>query len=156
MEIEKVIYELSKEQYETFIIPFNLFDTMKKEKEIVIGKQYPRLKDSDKRGKLAFSELLKKLKLNKDVFNILKYETNYQYNDNNFNIILKRTNLNLKNYFSSSKETIIYDKKSFTSLEFEIKRDKVLKLIKDLDIKYLSQINIDINQLIIKNIQSKV
>lgn len=154
MEIEKVIYELSKEQYETFIIPFNLFDTMKKEKQIILGKQYPRLKDSDKRGKLAFAELLKKLKLNKDVFNILRYEEEYEYDDNNFNIILKRTNLNLKNYFSSSKENIIY--KENKVLEFEIKRDKVLKLIKDLDIKYLSQINIDINQLIIKNIQSKV
>ena len=156
MEIQKVIYELTKEQYETFIIPFNLFDTMKKEKEIVLGKQYPRLKHSDKRGKLAFSELLKKLKLNKDVFNILKYEDKYEYDDNKFNIILKRTNLNLKNYFGSSKEIIVYNTKSWTSEEFELKRDKVLKLIKDLDIKYLSQINIDINHLIIKNIQSKV
>tara|TARA_R110002072_G_scaffold6279_7_gene37338 strand:- start:489 stop:941 length:453 start_codon:yes stop_codon:yes gene_type:complete len=147
MEIEKVIYELSKEQYETFIIPFNLFDTMKKEKEIVIGKQYPRLKDSDKRGKLAFAELLKKLKLNKDVFNILKYETNYQYNDNNFNIILKRTNLNLKNYFSSSKENIICKKKELTVDE------KLNDLIKNLSNEELVNINIKINQLIIMNIQ---
>ena len=72
---------------------------MKKEKQIILGKQYPRLKDSDKRGKLAFAELLKKLKLNKDVFNFLRYEEEYEYDDNNFNIILIITNLNLKNYF---------------------------------------------------------
>lgn len=151
MEIEKVIYKLSKEDYENYIIPLNLFNVMKTEKQIILGKQYPRLRETDKRGKLAFFELTKKIKLNHKIFNILKKEE-YEFNDDIFEIYLKKENnkeLDQLLIYDLNKK-VIYKKKELTVDE------KLNDLIKNLSNEELVNINIKINQLIIKNIQSKV
>jgi hypothetical protein len=149
MEIEKVIYKLSKEDYENYIIPLNLFNVMKTEKQIILGKQYPRLKQTDKRGKLAFYELTKKIKLNHKIFNIFKKE--YDFNDDIFEIYLKKENKELDEFLIYDlNKKVIYKKKELSVDE------KLNDLIDKLSNKELLNLNIKINHLIIKNIQSKV
>jgi hypothetical protein len=150
MEIEKVIYKLSKEDYENYIIPLNLFNVMKTEKQIILGKQYPRLKQTDKRGKLAFYELTKKIKLNHKIFNIFKKEE-YEFNDDIFEIYLKKENKELDEFLIYDlNKKVIYKKKELSVDE------KLNDLIDKLSNKELLNLNIKINHLIIKNIQSKV
>lgn len=146
-------YKIKKTNYKELVEPYEEYLKELKKEKIVFGKQYPRLKDTDKRGRLAFSELLKKFKLDKKLFNILEKDKSICFFRETEEIWISK---NSKIRFDLENYLMCFFAPKNNSLDFELKRDKVLKLIKDLDIKQLSQINIDINQLIIKNIQSKV
>tara|TARA_R110001606_G_C15243590_1_gene636560 strand:- start:64 stop:552 length:489 start_codon:yes stop_codon:yes gene_type:complete len=140
-------YKIKKTNYKELVEPYEEYLKELKKEKIVFGKQYPRLKDTDKRGRLAFSELLKKFKLDKKLFNILEKDKTICFFRETETIWISKNSkirFDLENYFMC----FFAPKKKELTVD-----EKLNDLIKNLSNEELVNINIKINQLIITNIQ---